>query len=153
MSKKLDKETLMQVAEVELRYKTRKKTSVVIKGAEDCEKVLRSVWYDDMEVRERMYAVFLSRRNHVMAVQELSAGGTDATTIDVKILFATAVKMLASGMILAHNHPSGTTDPSIQDRNLTKKVKDCCTLMDMVLLDHIILTTDSIFSFANEGIL
>jgi DNA repair protein RadC len=71
---------------------------------------------------------------------------------DVRLLFATAVKIMSTGLILSHNHPSGNTRPSLQDRNLTKQVKEAGKLFDIKLLDHLILTPDDQYiSMADNG--
>lgn len=143
----------MQVAEVELTWKKKKKLTTKIKESKEAVEVFRTVWHHDINIRERSYVLFMNRVNNVIAVSELSAGGVSGTIIDTKILFAQALKLLASGIILAHNHPSGNLNPSGHDKDITTKVKKGCEVFDMVLVDHVILTEDDHYSFANEGLL
>lgn len=151
MKIKESKESLTQVAEIEIKYKTKKKGVTSITKSTDAGETFRRVWEDDMEVRERFYVMYLNRRNNVMGVQQISSGGVDGTVVDTKLIFSAALKMLASGIILAHNHPSETLVPSQQDILVTNKVKEGAKLLDMNLLDHLILTTEGIYSFADEG--
>lgn len=147
------KEQLLQIAEVEITYKKKKKGTVKITKSEDIEKALRIIWADDMNLRERFYAVFLNRQNNIIAIQEISAGGTTSCIVDAKFIFASAVKLMAESIILAHNHPSGERKQSQQDIQVTQRIKEICKLFDMSLLDHIIMTEDNYLSFADEGLI
>jgi DNA repair protein RadC len=144
---------LLQVAEIDILYKKKKKGTTKIKESREAVEIFRKVWEPDLNFRERAYVMYLNRANNVMAVQNISFGGLDGTVVDNRILFGTALKMLASGIILAHNHPTGNLQPSQIDKNLTKKVKEGGALLDIVLLDHVIITEDSYTSFADEKIL
>ena len=81
----------------------------------------------------------------------LSQGGIAGTVVDLKLLFSVALKCVASGIIIFHNHPSGTTIPSTSDIKLTNKIKQAGEMLDIKLLDHIILTKKGYYSFADEG--
>jgi len=88
----------------------------------------------------------------VMGVYLLSTGGVEGSIVDLKLLFGTATKMLASGIILAHNHPSGNLNPSNNDIQLTEKVKKAAGILDIAFIDHIIITEEfNYYSFAEEG--
>ena len=76
-----------------------------------------------------------------------------ATVTDVRIVMKPAIESLASSIILAHNHPSGNLDPSENDHQITKKVKEAGRIMDIPVLDHIIVTSAGYYSFADEGFL
>jgi len=105
----------------------------------------------DMQLRERFLAVYLSRANRVICHEWVSVGGTSATVVDLKIIAMTAVKMLATNVVLAHNHPSGNTKPSSSDLAITKKAVDGLQLLDIKVLDHMIVGEDGYYSFADEG--
>ena len=75
------------------------------------------------------------------------------TVMDVKIILQTALKVHASGIILSHNHPSGNLHPSEPDKQITSKIKEACKVLDLHLLDHIILTEESYYSFTDEGLI
>ncbi len=86
-------------------------------------------------------------------MMEITTGGISGTVADPKVIFAAALKSTASGIILSHNHPSGSLRPSQADINLTRKLKSAGELLDIAVLDHMILTSESYFSFADEGVI
>ena len=83
----------------------------------------------------------------------ISKGGQGGTIADPKIIFKSALENNAASIILAHNHPSGNLKPSQADINLTKKLREAGSFLDIPVLDHLIFTDTSYFSFADEGIL
>ena len=111
----------------------------------------KRLWSSQMQTREEMYALFLNRNNRILGYHILSSGGITGTVVDSRLLFAVALKSLATNIIIAHNHPSGNLNPSPEDIELTKKIKETGNLMDITLLDHLIITKDSYYSFADEG--
>ena len=82
----------------------------------------------------------------------MSSGGISGTIVDIRLILGVALKCLASGIILAHTHPSGELTPSRVDRELTQKLKEAAKLMDISLLEHLIITNEGYFSFADEGL-
>lgn len=110
--------------------------------------------FDDKPV-EYFYAVYLSRNNTPIGLHEISKGGVSGTFVDSRVIFAAAVKLLASGIILCHNHPSGNLNPSEQDIAMTRKLKEGGKLLDITVLDHIIVAPEknTFYSFADEGII
>lgn len=109
------------------------------------------------EMQDLDYEIFavlyLSRRNTVLYKETLSKGGMHATVVDVKLLIKKALDHRASALILAHNHPSKSLNPSAEDKRLTRQVADAAALFDIKLLDHIIIAGNQYFSFADEGLL
>lgn len=103
--------------------------------------------------KELIYAMCLNRRHQIIGVEKLGEGGVSGTVADLKQLFAAAILCKASAVVMAHNHPSGTLYPSTQDKNLTNQVKGGLKLLDVVLLDHVIMTRDGYYSFADEGLI
>jgi len=97
--------------------------------------------------------LLLSRVNRVLGNCFISSGGISGTVVDAKVVFATALKANASSMIVAHNHPSGNLIPSEQDRRLTKRLTEIGRALDLPLLDHVIVTNEGYYSFADEGVL
>lgn len=138
------------IAEVEITYKRTKTVSVKVSRSQDAERYLRSIWSNQIEYREEMYLLLLNRANEVLGYNCLSKGGTAGTVVDVKMVLQLAIKTNAHAVILAHNHPSGNLRPSIQDKRLTEKVKQASELLEVQLLDHLILTGESFYSFADE---
>jgi len=103
---------------------------------------------DIIEYQEQVKLVLLNRVNKVLGIYDVSKGGTASAVIDLKIILAIALKCNAHGIALLHNHPSGNLRPGDADKRLTKKLKDACKLVDLVLLDHLIITKESYYSFA-----
>lgn len=146
----------LQVAEVQLIYRTKVKASErpQIRCSEDAHAILRQNWSDQIELLEEFYLLFLNRQNRVTGIFQVSKGGIAGTVVDAKIVFAAAVKALASSIILAHNHPSGNLQPSQQDIDLTMKLKRAGETLNITVFDHLILTPhDGYFSFADESLL
>lgn len=102
---------------------------------------------------EEFWVILLNNANKPIAIKQLSTGGTKGTVVDKTILLKLAIEHLASGIILAHNHPSGQKKASEADCKITQSIKELCHLLDIRLLDHIIVCNDSFLSFADEGIL
>lgn len=124
-----------------------------ITGSNDAQNYFRRIWDMDLRVHECMYAIFLNRANNVTKFTLLSKGGTAGTVIDVRILSRLALDTLSHGVIICHNHPSGVFKPSSADKILTEKISNALVLFDIKLLDHIILTEDSYYSFSDEGLI
>jgi len=95
--------------------------------------------------------LFLNHGAKPIGVYHHSTGGTASTVVDVKIILQTALKCHASSMILSHNHPSGNLQPSEIDLKLTTRIKNAAELLDISVRDHLILTQQSYYSFADEG--
>lgn len=106
-----------------------------------------------VDIYESMFILLLNRANKTIGYAKISQGGIAETVIDVKIIMKYAVDSLASGVILFHNHPSGNDKPSDADLEITRKAKSALKLMDVILLDHIIITSDTHTSLADEGLL
>jgi DNA repair protein RadC len=102
---------------------------------------------------EETWALFLNRGNKVMERKKVSAGGITNSVMDIKMIMKEAVDRLASGIILGHNHPSGSALPSDSDKIVTRKLKEACYVFDISLLDHLIIAGDEYFSFADENMI
>lgn len=124
---------------------------LVVKSSADVVDFLRPHFGDEIETREYFFALYLSRSNRIIGFETISAGGTCGTVVDIKMLMRTTLNVGASAIILSHNHPSGNTTPSPQDLDLTKKINQACKFHEIKLLDHVIITYSSYFSFADEG--
>ena len=101
---------------------------------------------------EEFWVLTLNRANKVISKHFVSKGGLSNTIVDVRLIMKNAVDDLASGIILAHNHPSGNLTPSESDKQITEKIKAAAQLFDITLLDHLIITDDNYFSFADNGL-
>jgi len=141
----------MQIAEVQVSYKTKNRKHFKITDSIATYKLLLSCWNKNtLELQEEFKVLLLNRGNKVLGVYPLSKGGVSSTVVDLKLLFSVALKTNASGIILSHNHPSGTLNPSNADENLTIKIKQASEFLDIKLLDHLIITKDGYYSFADN---
>ncbi len=102
---------------------------------------------------EECWAVYLTSSNRILERQRVSQGGVQATVVDHRLIVKRALELLATQMILIHNHPSGAAEPSAQDKVLTERVARAAALFDIRLLDHIIISREGDFSFARAGLM
>ena len=145
-----------QVEEVELVYRTKVKASQrpKIASVKALYELLLEGWNKDkIDLLEEFKVVYMNNAHKVLSVSTLSQGGVSATVADPKIIFATALKRNASVIALAHNHPSGNIKPSRHDEAMTSKLKQGAAFLDITILDHIIISSEGYFSFADEGLL
>ena len=133
--------------------KDKKILRTVIKSSEDIVKFCRDMWDEDLLIHECFYVVFLNRGNYTISWTKLSEGSTAGTVVDTKMIAKMALDVLAHNVILCHNHPSGNTKPSEADISITKKIKEALKSLEIDVIDHIIITDESYFSFSDEGIL
>ena len=145
----------IRVSEIEIRYrnKVKSKDRTCITSSTDAHSLIRESWNSEsMELNESFKCLLLNRANHALGIVNHSIGGIAGTVVDIRLLFAAAIKANATGLILAHNHPSGNLKPSYQDIQLTKRVKEAGMLLDIQLLDHLILSSESYLSMADQGL-
>ncbi len=144
----------MKVAEIKVSYNTSFKKITKITSSRNAEQLMRNYWNSNtLELYEEVKVIFLNKSNIVLGIYDLSKGGTSSSIVDIKIILSIALKCVASGLILVHNHPSGNTAPSKSDLDITQKLKKGGELLDITLLDHLIITKSSYMSFADDGLL
>ncbi|GAB4158092.1 MAG: DNA repair protein RadC [Winogradskyella sp.] len=102
---------------------------------------------------EEFWILYLNNSNKVIQKNQLSKGGITGTLVDVRLVLKSALEVGATSLILCHNHPSGTLKPSQADKDITLKLKTAAQSLDIKVLDHLIITEKTYFSFADEGIL
>lgn len=102
---------------------------------------------------EEFWIVYLNNSNTIVHKSQLSKGGITGTLVDVRLVLKEALEFGAVGLILAHNHPSGTLRPSLADKEITKKLQTAAAALDIKVLDHVIITQKDYYSFADDGIL
>jgi len=102
---------------------------------------------------EEFWIIYMNNSNKVIQRKQLSKGGITGTMVDVRLVLKNALELGATGLILVHNHPSGTLKPSEADKHLTQKLKLAGESLDIKVLDHLIVTAKAYFSFADKGIL
>ncbi len=115
-------------------------------------KYLRSSW-EDVNYHETFKVMFLNNAKKVIGIKDICKGGLTATVVDIRMIYQAALGVNATAMILAHNHPSGNFEPSVEDLRLTKKIATGGDFLDIELVDHIILTEKEYYSFADEKLL
>jgi len=101
---------------------------------------------------EEFWVLFLNNSNTVISKAQLSKGGIGGTTVDVRLIFKLAFEKFATALILCHNHPSGSLIPSDADKQITRKIKEAGSKLDVKVLDHLIITESKYYSFVDEGI-
>ena len=149
-----EKIDLSRVAEISVGYSSKVKACQrpKVSSSRQAYQVLLDFWEKDrIEFVEDFQLMLLNRANRILGICTVSSGGTSGTVVDPKIVFATALKANASSMIVAHNHPSGNLSPSEQDKRLTKRLVEIGRALDLPLLDHVIVTPEGYYSFADEG--
>ena len=140
--------------EIELKLKRGEVKKMQIKTSVDCYKALKMFFDEDtIELTETFIAIYLNRSNNPIGWMKVSSGGITGTIVDQRIVLGTALKAAATAIILAHNHPSGNLQPSQSDIDLTTRMKAAATFMDITIIDHLIVTDENYYSFADEGII
>jgi len=141
------------ISEVEITYHNKVKASErpKITCSADSYRIFSAVWDHNMDHIESFYAMFLNRANALLGVSRVAVGGTTGTIADPKVIYQLALKVNAQSIIVSHNHPSGNLNPSVMDEQLTRKLKSAGTFLDISFLDHLILTSEAYYSFADEG--
>lgn len=104
------------------------------------------------EPREFFFVILLDVRNQVLGAYSAFVGGLDMAQVDARVVFLAAVGAGATGIVLAHNHPSGDPTPSTADRRITDRLRQCGELLGIEVLDHVVIGEDSAFSFASDAV-
>jgi DNA repair protein RadC len=143
------------IANLELRAKKTPTNfeKVKIVSSKDAFKLISQFYFDDIDIFESFFILCLNRNNQTIAYAKISQGGVSGTVVDIKLIAKYAIDCLASGVILAHNHPSGNLKPSPEDIKITERAREALKILDIQVLDHVILTSDGYYSFGDEGII
>jgi DNA repair protein RadC len=148
---------LSNLGEIEVSYKYHNELAnrPVIQSHIDAFSIVKELYQKErMGLQEQFVVIFLNRANAVIGSCNLFNGGISACAVDIKIILATGLKLLASSVIVSHNHPSGNLKPSEHDIALTKKIKSALEAIEMTLLDHIIISPDYKYcAFTEKGLL
>lgn len=125
-----------------------------ILSSKDSYEAFKEIIGDELEMTETFAVLFLNNAGKVIGWKRIASGGITSCVVDVRILFSSALKCLATQIIVCHNHPSGSLKPSEEDKKITDKIKEGGKLLDIKLLDHVIITADNgYYSFADEWML
>ena len=154
----MDNTNISNLGEVTLNYKYHNpsiKDRPLITNASDAVEVIKLVI--DMQriaLQEQFIVIYLNQANKVIGTMNVFSGSIKSTVIDIKLILASGILLMSSGVIVAHNHPSGNLKPSREDLALTKRLSTALQYMEMKLVDHFIITPDDDYlSFANERLL
>lgn len=143
--------TLCALFEISRRRNKEKSTKKIISGSNDVYLEM-AAYLMDLNYEE-FWVVYLTRSHGIIKKERISKGGVSGTVVDNKLIMKKALLLLASSIVLVHNHPSGNRKPSEQDKIVTEKIKSVCKLLEINLIDHIIIAGNSYYSFADELIL
>ncbi|MDI3321402.1 JAB domain-containing protein [Pinibacter soli] len=144
----------MKVSELEIIYKPKIRASErpQIKASNDAYKLFLASWdMGKIELLEQFKVMALNNANRVLGICEISSGTISATIVDPKLVFGLLLKAGASSAIISHCHPSGNLKPSNSDVQMTHKICEGGKLLDIKILDHLIITPESYYSFADDG--
>src|ERR1700676_2747777 len=145
-----------KVSEVELVYRSKIRASErpQIRDSKSAYDLLIRYWnMDKIELQEEFKILLLNQANRVLGIFSLSSGGITGTVVDPRLIFGAAIKACSTSIILSHSHPSGNLKPSRADEELTNKIRQAGQFLDIRVADHIIVSKEGYFSFADEGIL
>lgn len=143
-----------KISEIKVSYSNKALKQEKITCSFDSHQLFEASWNKDIiEFQEEFKVLLLNKANNVLGVYNASKGGVSGTVADAKIIFSVALKCHASALVLAHNHPSGSLKPSEADKKLTRTFIEAGKLLDILVLDHIIITSSNYFSFADEGLI
>lgn len=148
MEKRLNKNVLPEVSEVDLVFRSKVKASLrpKVTDPDDAYKLLIRTWdKEKLELLEQCKVLLLTLKGGVLGIYEASSGGIDRTIVDARTIFAAALKTNATAIIIAHNHPSGVAKPTEQDTELTKRLVLSGDILDITVLDHLIVTEEDYF--------
>ena len=142
------------ISEIQVSYRPEKIVEFSISDSRKSFELMLQTWEENrIQMQEEVKLILLNRSNKVLGVYSLAMGGISGCVVDVRIILAVALKTLATGIILVHNHPSGNLKPSKEDIKITNQLKSSGDIIGITLLDHLIITKDDYFRFADEGLL
>ncbi|SIS72270.1 DNA repair protein RadC [Chryseobacterium ureilyticum] len=140
------------VNEIKLSYSRKGNCEQVIENSRDAVMIFREHFDNEIiDYRESFFTLYLNQANKVLGIKKISESGISSTIVDVRIIMQAALLCNASAIILAHNHPSGNLKPSAEDLKITQNIKEAAKFLNIHLLDHFILTSESHLSLEEEG--
>lgn len=153
MNQNLPSTTILSSSEIQIHYKRPLFISMKhIASSEDANNILREfIDVDRIDLKEFFWIILLTNANRVLGISEVGSGSSKGVVINIKEILQLALITSSSAIILAHNHPSGNFNISESDKRLTRKLKELTDIMEVTLLDHLIITSESYTSFADNG--
>jgi len=137
--------------ELKIQLKAGQIKKAQIKSSKDSADFFRILWDDSIGIYESFFCIYLNNANNTIGWYKVSQGGIAGTVVDIRLIMKKALDVLATSMIMCHNHPAGTLSPSQADIILTEKIKQAGMFLDIKVIDHIILTEEGYYSFLDEG--
>ena len=132
---------ISHVGEIQIKYKPSVRATKKVKTPRDAFKALIKHYdLDTLHLQEQFFVLYLNRDNRVLGVYQVSKGGITSTVVDIRLIFSVALKLSATGILLSHNHPSGSCKPSKEDISITERVGLAAMLFDIKMLGHILVT-------------
>ncbi|PZR14740.1 MAG: DNA repair protein [Flavobacterium psychrophilum] len=150
------KNDFSKVAEIELVYKNNiiPSKQPIIKSSKDAYRAFIETWdMNKLELQEQFRMILLDHKNGILGITTVSTGGLTNCPVDVRLIFAIALKARATAIIISHNHPSGSLMFSEPDRILTSELCKAGQLLKIPVLDHIIVTKEGYISFGDMGVM
>lgn len=141
------------VKEVDIIFKEERLLYNQIHNSEDAYKFVREIIGDGIEIQEHFVVLYVNHSHKIIGYYKHSKGSISSTVADAELIIAVALKILTTGIILAHNHPSGNMKPSEPDRDMTKKIQNAAKFFDIQVLDHLIVTKTDYYSFADNSLM
>jgi DNA repair protein RadC len=141
-----------QIAEISISYTPSHYKHTKIQSLGDAYKMLKEFFTPGtIALQEQFVVMYLNNSHQVLGIYPASKGGITGTVADIRLILGVALKTACTAMVIAHNHPSGNLKPSKIDEILTQKLKNAAALLDVKLLDHLIISDEEFYSFADDG--
>lgn len=146
-------ETKYEIKTIKVQVKLREGKLPVVSSPERVVETVREIYKDLDGDQEHFVILTLNTQNEVEGFKVVASGMMDQVAVDMKLLFRSAIMLGAAGMIVVHNHPSGYTDPSDEDKTITRNIKEASRVLGIRLLDHIVISDRGYFSFLERGLI
>lgn len=138
--------------EYSLKASKKKFEQAIIRCSNDSAAYARNFYHDDINIYESSFIILLNQAANTIGYAKISQGGICGTVVDVRIVCKYAIESLATGVILVHNHPSGNCNPSQDDKNMFTKLKSALNTLNINLIDNLIISQNSHYSFTDKGL-
>lgn len=143
------KEIALATIELYTRKKAKKNSSAKIHSSNDIYSLMQPIMVNQQV--EELWAIYMNMSSRLVKMKRITVGGISQTLVDIRIVLKEALLCNAVAIAVCHNHPSGNVRPSLADDQLTTKLSNACKTMDIRMLDHVIVTDDSYYSYSDEG--
>ncbi len=141
------------IGELNVSYRRTKSLNKQMKSSKDIYNFILPYFDMYLDHHEEFMIIHLNRANYISDVQYLSKGSSHACIVHIKFIMQNAILLDSAGLVLLHNHPSGSKKPSDKDIEVTNKIKEAASFFDITVVDHLILTREGYYSFADKGLI